>query len=107
MEPHPATVSADRRSRWEPERSLYATVLLDAIECFQRYHGVGTPQGRRLFADAAEWIFGGDVGAPVSFADVCEALAFDEDALRDGLRHWVELHPAAMDAAPLALRVVA
>ena len=78
------------RHAMTPERVLISTVLLDAIECFQKNCGAATPFRRRLFQEACEWIFGGDASAPLSFEDVCHGLSLDAECIRGGLRQWYE-----------------
>ena len=81
-----------------PERALLSTMLMDAIECFQKHHAATTDPHRQLFVEAEEWIFGSDGEAAFSFEEVCEYLSLDAECLRSGLRHWQERQPRGMDA---------
>ena len=81
-----------------PERALLSTVLMDAIECFQKHHAATADPHRRLFEEAEEWIFGSAGEAAFSFEEVCEYLSLDAECLRSGLRHWQERQPPGMDA---------
>jgi len=60
-------------------------VLLDAVECFQKYAG---REANRLFKDTDEWIFEDDHEWPFSFINICEAVDIDPKYLRKGLSHW-------------------
>ena len=42
-----------------PEKRLMFAILLDAVECFQKYAG---QEHNRLFKEAEEWIFEDDHG---------------------------------------------
>jgi hypothetical protein len=78
-----------------PERALLSSVLMDAVECFQKHHGARTGARRALFDDAEAWIFGPPgPGARFSFEEVCEHLSLDPECLRSGLRHWRASQPA-------------
>lgn len=90
--PHPVT----------PERALLSSVLMDAIECYQKHHGTRIAARRALFDDAEGWIFGpAKPGERFSFEEVCEYLSLDPDCLRSGLRHWRECQPFAAPASTL------
>jgi hypothetical protein len=79
---------APRRHAETPERALLTTLVLDAVEAFQRHHGATTDPERRRFEEAERWIFAGESGAPLEFADVCDLLSLDTELLRRGLRRW-------------------
>jgi hypothetical protein len=69
----------------QPEKTLMFAVLLDAVECFQKYAG---REANRLFKDTDEWIFEDDHEWPFSFINICEAVDIDPKYLRKGLSHW-------------------
>src|SRR5882724_11165482 len=69
----------------QPEQTLMFAVLLDAVECFQKYAG---HEANRLFKDTDEWIFEDDHEWPFSFINICEAVDIDPKYLRKGLSHW-------------------
>src|SRR6266480_5207971 len=48
----------------QPEKRLIFAVLLDAVECFQKYAG---HEADRLFRDMGKWIFENDRELPFSF----------------------------------------
>ena len=48
----------------QPEKRLIFAVLLDAVECFQKYAG---HEADRLFRDMEKWIFENDRELPFSF----------------------------------------
>ena len=66
----------------QPEKTLMFAVLLDAVECFQKYAG---REANRLFKDTDEWIFEDDHEWPFSFINICEAVGMDPEYLRKGL----------------------
>ena len=69
-------------SQIQPEKRLMFAVLLDAVECFQKYAG---HEANRLFKDTDEWIFEDDPECPFSFINICEAVGMDPEYLRKGL----------------------
>jgi len=72
----------------QPEQSLMFAVLLDAVECFQKYAGVPGQYANRCFREAENWIFDNDREWLFSFINICQALAIDPQYLRKGLRRW-------------------
>ena len=74
----------------EPEKRLLLAVLADAIYCFQDNYTAREGNRLRLFDDARRWIFetGGDW--VFSFDNVCNALGFNPDYIRKGMRRWWE-----------------
>ncbi len=77
-----------------PERSLWLSVLVDAIECFQKHHGARARPRRQLFEDAEDWIFATGDDAAFSFEAICDHLSLDADYLRRGLQRWREREQA-------------
>ena len=72
----------------QPERSLMSAVLLDAVECFQKYLLLHDEHSNRLFKETENWILDNDREWLFSFINICEALAIDPHYLRKGLLHW-------------------
>ena len=72
----------------EPERRLRLAVLEDAIRYVQRYRNTTDKRRRALYEDALDWFTSPDRSDPFSFENVCDALGFDPDYLRRGLRRW-------------------
>ena len=72
----------------QPEKSLMSAVLLDAIECFQKYPVLHDKYSNRLFRETENWILENDREWLFSFINICEALAIDPHYLRKGLLHW-------------------
>ncbi|MFQ5664830.1 MAG: hypothetical protein ACE5I7_00200 [Candidatus Binatia bacterium] len=72
----------------EGERRLMVAILEDAIRSFQKYATASRPRGRRLFAEAAQWIF--EDGSPwlFSFESICAILDLNPVLLRDTLQEW-------------------
>ena len=72
----------------QSEKKLMFAVLVDAIECFQKYAVLPGPYARRLSENAEEWIFENNRDWPFSFVNVCEAMEIDPSYLRKGLSAW-------------------
>jgi hypothetical protein len=72
----------------QPEKSLMFAVLLDAVECFQKYLFLHDKYSNRLFRETENWILENDREWLFSFINICEALAIDPHYLRKGLLHW-------------------
>ena len=68
-----------------PEKRLMFAILLDAIECFQKYLG---HEDNRIFKETEKWVFDDNQGGVFLFINVCEALEIDPQYLRKGLLHW-------------------
>jgi hypothetical protein len=77
-----------RRFHLEPERVLMLAVLQDAVFCFQDHAVAKCKRKQSLYRDAEEWISCTDRSYPFSFENVCEALGFEPDYLREGLMRW-------------------
>jgi hypothetical protein len=80
--------SHQRRFRLDPERVLMLAVLQDAVVCFQEYVSATYKRKQSMHEDAAEWISSRDRSYLFSFVNVCEALGFDADYMREGLARW-------------------
>ena len=74
----------------QPEKSLMSAVLLDAIECFQKYPFLHDEYENRLFREAENWILDNDREWLFSFINICDALTIDPHYLRKGLLRWKE-----------------
>ena len=85
------------------EQRLMLAVLADAINLVQEGCRSSNPRKRTSFSEAKNWIFQSGVRCPLSFENVCDALAIDANALR-----WrvAALISGDSDAtAPLRLRL--
>lgn len=67
-------------------RHLMAAVLTDGVEAFCRNAGGTTTRSRRLYQEAADWIFSDDRSYAFSFLNLCDALEIDPDFVRERLR---------------------
>ena len=74
-----------RKTALEPEKKLMLAVLDDAIRCLLDNRSARSPDKKKLYDQAAQWITeeGGDW--IFSFDNVCEALGFSPDYVRGGL----------------------
>ena len=88
----------------QPEKRLMLAVLEDAVGTYQKRAVAAAPAGRREFLEAQSWIESDDVRWPFSFRNICDALGFDCDALRRGLRSWRERQRTLPPAQRLVVR---
>jgi hypothetical protein len=72
----------------EGELRLALAVLEDAVGCFQRYASATAWRERRLFFEAAQWIYEEDTGWTFSFESICSLLQLDAAAARRALWQW-------------------
>jgi hypothetical protein len=72
----------------QPEKRLMLAILLDAVECFQKYAPLDRRKPDRLFKATEEWIFEDDYKWPFSFLNICDAVGIDPRYLRNGLQQW-------------------
>ena len=79
-----------RRFSLDPERVLMLAVLQDAVVCFQDNVSATCKRKRSMHLDAEEWIMNDDRSYLFSFANVCEALGYDSQYMRQGLLRWKE-----------------
>ena len=80
--------SQRRRFHLDPERVLMLAVLQDAVVCFQEHVGAKCKRKQSMHREAEEWISNTDRSYLFSFENVCEALGFDADYMREGLLRW-------------------
>ena len=77
-----------RRFNLEPEQVLMLAVLQDAVGCFQEHVGANCKRKQALHSEAEEWIASSDSAYLFSFENICEALGFDANYMRQGLARW-------------------
>lgn len=65
-------------------------ILVDAVECFQRFLYASKTRDRRLSEQAKAWIYGSEKKWVFSFENICEELGIDPNYLWSGLRRWRE-----------------
>jgi hypothetical protein len=68
-----------------PERRLMAAVLDEALDCLDKYRAATDPSGRRVFAEARQWLLADEPEWPFSFASICAVLDLDATAVLDRL----------------------
>lgn len=68
--------------------ALMRAVLDDAICCYQKQFIPSARRQQRLAREAEEWLFSDDDRWPFSFVNICHALGFDPEYLRQGLKRW-------------------
>jgi hypothetical protein len=65
-----------------PEIRLIAAVLEDAIDCYLKYCSAKTRRGKRIFTEAAQWIFNQDEDWLFGFDNICEMLKLEPGYIR-------------------------
>jgi hypothetical protein len=73
-----------RSEHIEPEKSLLAAILEDAVQEYRKYSRAHDANGKKRFREAEEWIMRGGNDWIFSFDNVCDLLG-----LRRGLRETV------------------
>jgi hypothetical protein len=71
-----------RRSELEPEKSLLAAILEDAVQEYRKYNGAHDPKSKSRFRDVEEWFNRRDREWIFSFDNVCELLCLDPEYVR-------------------------
>lgn len=95
----------DSRPQRSPEARMMFAILVDAVECFQRFLYASKSRDRRLSEQAEAWIFGRENWV-FSFENICEELGIDPNYLRSGLRRWREqAKPPSETCQPPAFRL--
>jgi hypothetical protein len=75
--------SPQRRAGLQPEKRLMLAVLEDAVLTYLR-------GGMQVGPDATTWFDHDDLTWPYSFANLCDALGLDRQAVRGALRRQRE-----------------
>lgn len=75
---------------YTPEIRLIAAMLRDAIDCYIKYRSDKTRRGKRIFAEAEQWIFNRHEEWLFNFENICELLRIDPDYIRRVLRNVPE-----------------
>ena len=66
-------------------------VLGDAVACFQKYSSPRDAREKALFRDAEGWFLEENIKWLFSFENICDALGFDPEYIRQGMRCWKEM----------------
>ncbi len=75
-----------RGEHLDPEKSLLAAILEDAVGEYRKYNRAHDPNGKKRFREAEEWIMRGGNDWIFSFDNVCDLLGLDAEYVRRGLR---------------------
>jgi len=78
---------AERMSK-QPECRLLWAVLQDGIETYMQYAHTTNRRGKRLFAEAEQWILQDDPTWLCSFVSICHVVGLEPEYLRAGLQRW-------------------
>ena len=75
-----------RSEHLEPEKSLLAAILEDAVHEYRKYNRAHDVNGKSRFREAEKWIMRGRNDWIFSFENVCELLDLDPEYVRRGVR---------------------
>lgn len=90
-----------RNAFLEPEKKLMLAILEDAVQCFQANTSARCRKSKRLFEDARRWIFESCDDWVFGFENICSALGFCPEYIRNGLLRWWQRELAKPRSAPL------
>lgn len=79
-----------RKTVLEPEKKLMCAILEDAINCYRNNLLAQSVKGKSLFEETKAWIAAVDSDWIFSFDNVCEALGFNPEYVRQGLLRWAD-----------------
>jgi hypothetical protein len=71
-----------RSEHLEPEKSLLAAILEDAVREYRKYNGAHDPKSKSQFNEVAEWFNRRDKEWIFSFENVCELLGLHPEYIR-------------------------
>ena len=74
-----------RSEHLEPEKSLLAAILEDAVQEYRKYSRAHDVNGKSRFREAEKWIMRGRNDWIFSFENVCELLGLDPEYVRRGV----------------------
>lgn len=72
----------------QPEVRLMLAVMEDAVATYQRFLTEPKKRNRRQFDEVRDWIHSEDTNWPYSFENICTALHFEPELVRQGLHEW-------------------
>ena len=75
-----------RGEHLEPEKSLLAAILEDAVQEYRKYSRAHDSIGRSRFREVEEWFMRRDNEWIFAFENVCELLGLDREYVRRRLR---------------------
>ena len=85
MKPQLSDEMVDALAGSAPQVALAKGVLIQAKQDLRRFRRSQDGVGRELYRDAYSWVMSNDRAWPYSFLNVCEALGFSAEALREEL----------------------
>ena len=89
-----------RSEHLEPEKSLLAAILEDAVEEYRKYSPGQDPKSKRRFREVEERFNCSDTEWIFSFDNICELLGVDPDYIRHRLPE-IQGKPAKEDKHPV------
>jgi len=72
----------------DPEKRLMLVILQDALRCLDQYSLTRNSKRKTLFHETEDWVFATADDWVFSFNHVCEALGFNPEYIRKGVRQW-------------------
>ena len=75
---------------FQPEKMLMLAVLEDAIDHYRQFLSARDAHGKSACREAADWFWSDQMDWPFSYKNICDALGFDPDYLRQGLFRTTE-----------------
>lgn len=84
----PHEFAGSTRAGQGPEERLMLAVLSEALSCIQKYHRASDKQGRKIFAEAEDWILDDSEQWLFSFTNICATLGISPGYLRRRLALW-------------------
>ena len=76
------------RINTQPECRLLWAVLQAGIETYMKYARATNRRGKRLFAEAEQWILQDDPTWLCSVVSICHVVGLEPAYLRAGLQRW-------------------
>lgn len=70
---------------FQPEKMLMLAVLEDAIDHYRQFLSARDAHEKNACREAADWFWSDQTDWPFSYKNICDALGFDPDYLRQGL----------------------
>jgi len=71
------------------ETGLILAILEEATNTYKKHRSSRSPEGSRLFREAAEWFASDSKEWPFSFESICDVLDIDPDWFREELEYLV------------------
>jgi hypothetical protein len=91
-------VAVNSQAAEQPEQRLMMAVLGEALFCFQKYHLAPDRDGKKIFAEAQDWLLDENEQWPFSYNNICAGLGISPSYLRRQLLRWKAGHLCRAEA---------